>query len=188
MTGHPFDSHPPLSQRIEAVGMQFSSICTEQMLVHPAEDSWYSEITTAQQIEDQLWSRYQEEFRQMHELSLAYRYVPDTPEERAIVEKYFPRIEITGKDGKRIEMDHYGVYSPQWELPIPFKTITQCSVHEGMLNKVYLKIQYNGAEVRKTELCVSGYDIPVQEVLALFNKYYSRYLTVVEYQKKKASA
>ncbi len=183
-TVHPFDSHPPICQRVEAVGVKLSSVLNEEVLLQPIEDSWYKEIDNAAEIENQQWAQYQDKFRKAHEQSLAYRYLPSNGEEARIVENYFPKQEIEGKKSKKITIDYQGIHYSEWNLPIQYKEITQCKVY-NVFNRTYLTVQYCRMENSKEKLCVSGFNRSSEEVLAIFNHYYSRYLAARDYQKQK---
>jgi hypothetical protein len=47
--------------------------------------TWADEVLTGAAIELRLWTAYEARFKRNHELSLAYRYLPATDEERALV-------------------------------------------------------------------------------------------------------
>ena len=85
------------------------------MLLTAVQESWLADIADAEQIEQKMWKAYEDRFSAAHEESLAWRYRPDTREERVIVEKYFPSqkrvtkksdatLVITGADGTRREV------------------------------------------------------------------------------------
>lgn len=87
---HPFDSHPKLRERMENVKCMIAEEEFGQVLGHPVLQSWSGEIHTSEVIEARLWAAYESHFAQVHEQDLAYRYLPRTEAERAIVVQCFP--------------------------------------------------------------------------------------------------
>jgi Zn-dependent protease with chaperone function len=108
---HPFDSHPPLQQRMQNVGAvipseQFASLVTEQ-----PRRSWVDFIADAATIEQQLWQQFEAEFANAHEQSLAFRLVPETEEERQIVLKYFPDATFALKKAQSVRISVDGIFA-----------------------------------------------------------------------------
>lgn len=113
---HPFDSHPPLAQRMRQVGHpvdpdDFGAIVREV----PA-TTWADEIASADAIEQRLWAAYEQQFAQNHEQALAYRYEPANDHERELVLKYFPPIVFKLKDGATVEVNYSGI-APSGDQP-----------------------------------------------------------------------
>lgn len=105
---HPFDSHPPLAQRMQNVGFRLEPEDFGRTVGTPPQDSWAEDIANADAIEQRLWADYEASFAQQHEFSLAYRYRPRNDEEAAVVLKYFPPVEFTLRKGT-IEVNHRGI-------------------------------------------------------------------------------
>ncbi|HEY3391997.1 MAG TPA: M48 family metallopeptidase, partial [Lacipirellulaceae bacterium] len=93
---HPFDTHPPMVERLSAVGVRLTPQYAEEMLATPGDGRWFLTIDKAQEIEHEQWQAFENEFRQYHEETLAYRFFPETEEERAIVAKAFPQVFFQG--------------------------------------------------------------------------------------------
>jgi Zn-dependent protease with chaperone function len=108
---HPFDSHPPLAQRMENVGFRLEPADFGRTVGQSAQGSWAEDIATAEAIEQRLWGAYEAAFAQQHELSLAYRYFPGNDEELAVVQKYFPPAQFSLRKGT-IEVNHRGIVPP----------------------------------------------------------------------------
>jgi Zn-dependent protease with chaperone function len=106
---HPFDSHPPLDQRMRAVGHVIAPDDYGKVVSAPPQDSWVEDIATAADIEQRLWGAYEAAFAQQHEVSLAYRYRPRTEEERALVVKFFPPLQFQLGKGRSVEVNHEGI-------------------------------------------------------------------------------
>jgi Zn-dependent protease with chaperone function len=124
---HPFDSHPPLEERMRAVGVTLRSDSYAAIAMQAPASTWVSDINPADAIEARLWSAFDEAFAAQHERMLAYRYQPTNEEERALILKYFPTREFTLKNKAVIEISYRGIRSTEVSSPIPWdvvKTVT----------------------------------------------------------------
>jgi Zn-dependent protease with chaperone function len=99
-SSHPFDSHPPLADRMDAVGVALSPATATSLLESPGDGGWYRMIDHSDEIERQQWDAFEAQFRNMHEASLAYRFLPETDDERAIVAKAFPASPLKEEVGR----------------------------------------------------------------------------------------
>ncbi|MBT2334474.1 M48 family metalloprotease [Variovorax paradoxus] len=106
---HPYDSHPPLVERMRNVGHHVSEGAYGSIVSAAPEASWADDIETATAIEQRLWSDYEQRFVQNHELSLAYRYEPATDEERVVVLRHFPPVAFALKNGEQVEVSYSGM-------------------------------------------------------------------------------
>ncbi len=106
---HPFDSHPAMPERLRNVGMPLKVNDYGAIAVRKPATTWVQEITTADAIEQRLWSDYEKQFAQDHERSLAYRYEPANDEERALVLQYFPPVVFALKGTETVEVSIDGI-------------------------------------------------------------------------------
>ena len=136
-------------------------------------------IENADEMEREQWAAFENSFRQYHEETLPYRFLPENDEERAIVEKAFPPISITGKKGT-VEFDYDRVMFSGWPHAIRYAGIAKCIMDN---NKGTLTIQIVG--VGKQKLPISSFGSRKDEVLQIFNRYYTRYLHAAAYQEQK---
>ncbi|HEV7998437.1 MAG TPA: M48 family metallopeptidase [Planctomycetaceae bacterium] len=178
---HPFDSHPSLADRLEAVGVPLSADTARSLLIQQGDGGWYRMIARAEEIERQQWGDFESKFRSMHEASLAYRFLPETEEELAIVVKAFPAVTLQGKAGSLV-LDHQQLHFSDWPKPIEYREITGCSVDHGTL-----LIQYQRDGKQKQKLKLNAFSAPQQEVLNAINHYWSRYQRAIAYQAQKRS-
>jgi Zn-dependent protease with chaperone function len=176
---HPFDSHPPLVQRLQAIGMQLESEEAQRLLAAPGDGRWYQYIPAAEQMEKEQWQQFEERFREYHEQSLPYRFLPETDEELAIVVKWFPPVNFEGKQGT-LALDHDKMAFDQWPAPIRYAELTNLTLKDNGV----LQISYNREGKQKESLPTSKF-ARQQEVLDAIQHYYGRYLSAVAYQKEK---
>jgi hypothetical protein len=57
-SSHPFDSHPPLADRLEAVGVPLLPENAESLLAALGDGAWYRMIDKAEEIERQQWDDF----------------------------------------------------------------------------------------------------------------------------------
>lgn len=107
---HPYDSHPPLLERMRNVGHHVPESAYGAIVSTAPSASWADEIETAADIETRMWNDYEQRFVQNHELSLAYRYEPATEEERAVVLRHFPPVEFALKNNERVQVSYQGLH------------------------------------------------------------------------------
>jgi Zn-dependent protease with chaperone function len=179
-TGHPFDTHPPLSQRFDAVGVASHAESAQALLTTPPDAAWYHRIHEAEQIERRQWADFEKRFRDYHEQSLPYRFLPETLEERSIVEAAFPSLQIDGKEGVlTIDMEKIS-YSKLWQGPIRYAEVTSMSLVEGLL-----QINFGEGGKQNRKLKIPTFGKRGQEVVDAINHYYCRYAAAQNYQSLK---
>jgi len=178
-SSHPFDSHPPLADRLEAVGVPLSHETAESLLAAPGDGGWYRMIDKAEEIERQQWDAFEAKFRSFHEATLPYRFLPETDEERAVVVKAFPAVTVVGKAGS-LALDDQRLHFTSWTTPVEYREITQCAVNDWVL-----QISYQRDGKRKEKLKLSTFGKRRQEVLDLINRYWGRYQSAAAYQAQK---
>lgn len=151
------------------------------MLTKPVSESWLSAVDGADEIERKMWQAYEGRFAAAHQESLAWRYVPATAEERAIVEKYFPAERLATKKGDAtFDVDVARVHFSEWEAPVSYGTITEWKVRESWGRK-FLTIKLNTPARRKVEIPLHRFPAG-ESVAALFHRYLSRHGVMTQYQ------
>ncbi|WP_028100428.1 M48 family metallopeptidase [Pseudoduganella violaceinigra] len=123
---HPFDSHPKLSERMANVSSPIPAKLFGAVVATQVANSWHSEILTAAQIEGRLWDAYEARFASVHELDLAYRYLPASEEERALVLKHFPP-----RDFGSIAVAYDGVTVTAGQMAIGWDLIKNMNYEDG---------------------------------------------------------
>ncbi len=178
-SSHPFDSHPPLADRLEAIGVPLSPEAAESLLAAQGDGGWYRMIDKAEEIERQQWDDFEARFRSYHEATLPYRFLPETDEECAIVVKAFPAVTVEGKAGS-LALDHQGLHFTSWKSPIAYREITQCALNDGVL-----QIHYQRDGKKKEKLKLSTFGKRQKEALDAINRYWGRYQSAAAYQARK---
>jgi hypothetical protein len=178
-SAHPFDSHPPLALRLESVGAPLDVRNVETLLASPAVGRWYQKIDEAEQLERQQWDDFEQKFRAYHEESLAYRLLPETDEERALVVKYFPAWSLAGTKGE-LQLDCATINYAEWPDALSFAEVGKCELNDGVLQ---IGVNREGKQTRKLKLKVFG--TRQQEALDAINRYLSRYRYAEAYQAQK---
>ena len=128
---HPFDSHPPLNERMQAVGAAMGVQDYATVAVEAPASSWANEISTADAIESRLWAVFDRAFAAHHERSLAYRYQPANEAELALVVKYFPTREFALKHDAKIEVSYAGIRSSPSGEAILWGAVTALAYKSG---------------------------------------------------------
>jgi Zn-dependent protease with chaperone function len=176
---HPFDSHPPLAQRLQAVGMALESEGTRSLLAAAGDGRWYQYVPAAELIEKAQWQQYEDRFRQAHEQSLPYRFLPETAEELAVVVNAFPPVTFDGKDGP-LTLDHEAMAFAKWPDPVRYAEITNLTLDDnGVLQVSYTREGKQKRSIKMAKLARQ------QDAVNSLNHYYGRYLSAAAYQQQK---
>lgn len=179
---HPFDSHPPIEQRLAAMGLPLDAPATSALLATAGDGRWYDNITGAEEIEHAQWSEFEQKFRDIHEQTLAYRFLPFSEEEREIVEKAFPPCSIEGKKGS-LALDCERLMYTVWTDPVFFREITGL-----VLDGQDLQVHFHRDTKQQRKIPTKTFDKQQQEALEAVQRYYGRYKAAEEYQKQKLAA
>ncbi len=137
-TPHPFDTHPRLEARMEAVHARIPDAEWGATALAPVVDSWLAAVTDAEGIEARMWADYERRFATVHEFSLALRYLPSTPEEEALVVKHFPERVFSTQAGDFV-VTFRDLRAPDWSDPLALADMKDLAVNERMFKK-YLDV------------------------------------------------
>lgn len=157
------------------------------MLAAPGNGGWYQRIENAAEIEQEQWQAFEDRFRKYHEQTLAYRFYPETDEEREIVANAFPEVTIAGKK-ETFVLTYDGIHLTGWDAPIRYAEITKCSYDS---NNNTLQINYQRPtktalkETHKQSIRTKQFGSNMQMLLDTFNQYYARYQHAAAYQEQK---
>ena len=177
---HPFDSHPPLNARLAAVRAPIVPSHYPRLLTSPVADTWLNDIDDAAGMEQQLWQAYEDRFAAAHEESLAWRYVPETDEERALVIKYFPPdTRATKKQDATLLIDFERVCFSEWESSVGYGDIDSCEMRESLGRKFLTLKLTNGRP--KVEIPLHRF-ADADGVVNTFQRYYARHVTMTQHR------
>ncbi|MEW4452377.1 M48 family metallopeptidase [Bremerella sp. JC817] len=155
---HPFDSHPPVQQRLKFIGFQADAHTLRTALADQSVGPWYRNIYDAEEIERQQWSAYEAEFRTFHETMLVHRYLPSNDTERTLVEKYFPPIDLPVAHGRRLFLDFEKMSFENWEHPIYYHEVETFEIFRE--EQTYIIVSYRRMEIPlKAKLPLSRNDV-----------------------------
>jgi Zn-dependent protease with chaperone function len=188
---HPFDSHPPLGARMSALGVNLGNAGVANAVAKAAGETWFSEIVDADRIEAALWTAYESRFQAAHEMSLAYRYLPATAEERAHVERFFPPVHLAGKPGEpSLAIDcaqlHYGA----WPAAVSWSAVKDITAADQTFRGKVVTFQVHtaagGTEKRTVPLSkLTGGD---DAILQVVSHYCNRHQHAVAFQSQSAAS
>ncbi len=178
-TPHPFDSHPPLQERLTARGFTGDVAEFQDLLANPANGGWRAFIPEAEQIEQEHWKTFEEIFRLQHERSLPYRFLPANEEERAVVVKDFPELTFLHAKKGDLTFDFEKMRHSSWPDPVYYREITNCQTD----NSKVLTIHFQRGGKQKRKFATTPYQ---EDALGAFQHYYHRYLMAAQYQKSKS--
>lgn len=181
---HPFDTHPPLEERLRNVETSLTLRDVERLVARPPESTWLGLIDTAESLEARMWEDYEGQFTMVHEMSLAFRYLPSTDEERAVVARFFPPKTFALKKGGGAELTHEMLKLPG-EGPILLSAVATVIRDENFSDT--LRLTYtpgHAATVAKIKLSTF---VAKEEFVATFASYWQRTRTARAYVAKERS-
>ncbi|MGV8926940.1 MAG: M48 family metallopeptidase [Ewingella sp.] len=187
---HPFDSHPPLADRMRNVGYTVDEVGYAAIAAQSPTDSWVDLMPVAEQIEQQLWQKYERDFSSVHEESLAWHYQPTGEEETALVLKYFPPVAFTLKDMSQIEITYQGVVKPQSAELLEWDKIKSINVirHFGT-DILYLQhVELDAQGKKRTEIRLPGLKKEIEGFKHTLGYYWQRHQTVRALQEQQESS
>ena len=129
---HPFDSHPPMHERMQNVGHVVAESEYGPIATTPPSVAWVTDVRTAEAIEGRLWGVYEQRFAAAHEQSLAYRYEPANDAERAIVLKYFPPLVFELRRDQRVAISYTGLELPKHDEMLSWDRVANLKYTDGM--------------------------------------------------------
>lgn len=178
-TAHPFDSHPPLGKRLEAVNIGDPASLAPAVLSNSGDAGWYYSIDDASTLEHDQWRTFEDQFRKFHEQTLAYRFLPEGAEEEAIVQAAFPELVFEGKDGSATVNFREICFAKQSQVML-YSDIQQISLEDGVLTFHLLQSGKKSKVTCKTK----RFQSPGGLVEAV-GRYLGRYQAALAYQQQK---
>lgn len=171
---HPFDSHPPLAERLVNVKSDLKVENATQVFDEKPVSTWVEQILIAEQIEGRLWAAYEQRFQTAHQQSLAYRYLPSNDEERALVEQFFPPVSFILKGGEAKLT--YAALTFAEHAPLKLEDISDARIHDGNFHsELVLTHHETGERANPLSIKLSSSDVAFKDA---FGRYWGRAMTV----------
>ncbi|AVS94203.1 peptidase M48 [Paracidovorax avenae] len=174
---HPFDSHPPMPERIGRVGVSLAEADYGAIVRRAPASTWAQDILTAEAIETRLWSEYEAAFAENHERSLAYRYEPANDAERAIVLQYFPPQSFEVKGGHAVEVSIDGIRATRGDQHVPWDAVKALQFSESAFTNA-LVVTHPEKQMlrhRTTKIALAGMRSEKDRFKAVVNAYWQRH-------------
>ena len=179
-TTHPFDSHPPVMERLAAVQVDLNVEDRRKLFATASDGGWFHRIEKAIELERELWKNYESRFAETHRQSLPYRLRPDNLEQQAIVEVAFPPLTFETKVGPLL-LDFEKIHYPKWPDAIYLREV----VTYELRSEVTLKFLFQRGFERDRDIEMKQLEKPTQEAfLCALQHYLDRCRTAIEYQKQ----
>lgn len=177
---HPFDSHPPLAERMRNVGFSVEETAYAAMAAERPTESWVDLMPVADSIEQQLWQKYERDFSSNHEESLAWRYQPTGEAETALVLKYFPNVPFTLKDGSQIEITWQGIVAPKTGELLEWDNVKNINVLRNFgRDTLHLQhVQPNAQGKKRSKIALPGLKKEIDRFKEVLAWYWHRHQTV----------
>jgi len=184
---HPFDTHPTNHERFEALGLNgfpkygsdFSEVATG--------DTWIPLISNSFELEQKHWSKYQKVFKEAHDTSLAYRFLPITDEEREAVEKEFPKVTLQGKSEHPLVITCDSIWPPHLGEEMLFEEIGNF-FSGSEFGIPYISLQMRDRLDKLETIQIQGYNLKPGEIVKIVSNYFNRYENARSYYKAKKEA
>ena len=168
-TAHPFDTHPPLVKRLEALGVALDSPEVQAVVSNRGDGYWYDLFDDAEQLERQQWEQFEEGFRALTNSRSRTGSCPQQMRSERSSSSRSRRRTIPGKRGS-LELSCDKIHYSAWPAPLSFSEIGQFSLKDEKLTINYVR---NGK--RKAKIPVRTFGKLRQEAINAINKYHGRY-------------
>lgn len=148
---HPFDTHPKKQARFERLGTRVQLSDSAALMRDLPARSWADDISDSEGVELAMWAKFEAAFSEAHEQDLVFRYLPANDEERAHVERSFPRASFVGTDGDETTVDCTSLRVNSNAEPIALTAITSLEVKKSWMTGHKLHFSH-GTEAPRAEV------------------------------------
>lgn len=129
---HPFDDHPSLTDRLQALGVPIDPEHLQALLAAPGDGRWYYNFDKAEEIECRQWDEFERKFCSQHEQGLAFQLLPESEKEREIVAKWFPEVTFSGKRSS-LALACDWIHFSEWPGRVYFREVTNLIFMDGWI-------------------------------------------------------
>ena len=186
---HPYDSHPPLAERMRNVGHSLAESEFGTVVKAAPAMTWVDDIQTAADIEQRLWDAYEKRFAEQHERALAYRYEPTGEEETALVLRYFPPCDFALAKDQHITITYAGIEATGNKAgPIAWDEVKGLTFQDGNFSTALVVTHHDKGMLgaRKTSLNLRGIGKNKQSFKDTVGHYWQRHQVMRAQQKQHA--
>lgn len=185
-TAHPFDSHPPLADRLHHCGLAAASPEVSDRLTIPGDGRWYDSIAGAEQMERAQWQEFEEQFQKYHAESLPWRFLPETDAERDAVIAAFPEVTYRG-NAETLVLEYDGLFYSEWPDKVLFRELTGIEVNDSNVLVVAFERTDAAGQMQqsKVKMKLKPFLGCRDRMLEALSQYYGRHQSAVEYQRIK---
>jgi hypothetical protein len=124
----PFMSHPSPAERLGALGRPTDTDAIRPVLTAVPDGAWHAMIPDVAARESAMWAEYERRFQDVHGQALVYRYLPEGPDETAVVAAAIPAVTIAARGKACATIDHEKVGHEAWPEPLRFDAVRQITV------------------------------------------------------------
>jgi Zn-dependent protease with chaperone function len=182
-TAHPFDSHPPLGERLDALGLKLTLDFQRDVFAKRNDELWYRKLSTAETLEMSQWSAYEARFHSTHENVLAWRYLPETAGQIALVKKFFPDRTIDLRKKLAVVIDYEKIRFGTWATPVYFRDLDQITADKDW-GKDVLRFFLKPLGEQSYTLPLPAQMSVRTELIDILQQYHSRHVTAAEYRRQ----
>lgn len=179
---HPFDSHPPLDERLAAIARPMDKREKRELIATAPARTLFADIEGAEEREAELWAAYEDRFAQAHAHDLAYRYYPATPEEEAHVLRFFPEQRFELKKGGEVVVSYASLDTPMWGNAIEYDEVKTLRIMETNGDPVSVELHLHRGSKQTLAL---GKLANKHRFLVVFNEYWVRHNVAREEKKRR---
>jgi Zn-dependent protease with chaperone function len=160
---HPFDSHPPMHERMRNVGYELAEQDFARVVCMAPVQTWVDSIEGADVIEARQWQAFEQNFSEVHEETLAYRYEPKTDEERELVLRYFPAVQFAMKKDQVFEVNYAGLLSPDQSELMSWDRVKNITYADASIGADKLTVEHPekgliGSKTTKLSISIASSD------------------------------
>jgi len=176
-TPHPFDSHPPLNQRLEGLGLEALQALKEDDLHAPIAGTWHDAMPSAHGVEQEMWAAREALIHNVHSQDLAWRLLPTGPEETEMVLAHFPERTFTGKKGAGAKLTYEGLHLSTWPALVPFAEIEGAQMEDTITGKLLVLFhrEEEGGKMKQLKFRPADFVSEQGPLLPAFELYYGRH-------------
>ena len=187
---HPFDTHPPLVGRLTNLGLNSDTALKSSVQLPAWENSWFSAIDGAAEIEAEQWKDFESKFHAVHQETLAWRFKPEGENEIKHVQQFFPELQFSTAKGVTATLDYEKLNLSDWDTPISFASIIGCKMEEHIgIRRLLIQFKPGGQDRKQSRrINIKALKSDKANFLESFQKYYARHLTAKKYHEEKAKA